>query len=75
MYQSYWKDTKIKEVDEDAKISAKGITEKYTLAIASPLFILTYFFKCSQTIPGASPAFRLVARLADFDFHISCTHD
>ena len=27
MYQSYWKDTKIKEVDEDAKISAKGITE------------------------------------------------
>ena len=53
MYQSYWKDTKIKEVDEDAKISAKGITEKYTLAIASPLFILTYFFKCSQTIPGA----------------------
>ena len=53
MYQSYWKDTKIKEVDEDAKISAKGITEKYTLAIASPLLILTYFFKCSQTIPGA----------------------
>ena len=71
MYQSYWKDTKIKEVDEDAKISAKGITEKYTLAIASRLFILTYFFKCSQTIPGAQPAFRLVARLADLDFPIS----
>ena len=30
MYQSYWEDKKIKEVDEDAKISAKGITEKYT---------------------------------------------
>ena len=50
MYQSYWKDTNIKEVDEDAKISAKGITEKYTLAIALRLFILTYFFKCSQTM-------------------------
>ena len=71
MYESYWKDANIKEVNEGAKISAKGITEKYTLAIASPLFILTYFFKCSQTIPGASPAFRLVASLADFDFHIS----
>ena len=45
MYQSYWEDKKIKEVDEDAKISAKGITEKYTLAIASRLFILTYNFK------------------------------
>ena len=37
MYQSYWKDTNIKEVDEDAKISAKGITEKicisYSIAI------------------------------------------
>lgn len=43
MYQSYWKDTKIKEVDEDAKISVKGITEKYTSAIALRLFILTYF--------------------------------
>ena len=53
MYESYWKDANIKEVNEGAKISAKGITEKYTLAIASPLFILTYFFKCSQTIPGA----------------------
>ena len=28
MYQSYWKDTNIKEVNEDTKISAKGITEK-----------------------------------------------
>ena len=27
MYEIYWKDTNIKEVDEDAKISAKGITD------------------------------------------------
>ena len=28
MYQSYWKDTKIKEVDEDTKISGITIAEK-----------------------------------------------
>ena len=57
MYQNYWKDTNIKEVDEDAKISAKGITEKCTLAIASRLFILTYFLNVVKQFQGRSRLF------------------
>ncbi|CAH3187598.1 unnamed protein product [Porites evermanni] len=55
MYQSYWKDTKIKEVDEDAKISAKECYH-YTFlnesSRANSFYNISIDFLCDDDLNG-----------------------